>query len=341
MKYIESYNDLLLEELFVESIMPSLSLNLDYFKDVIKKKKDFIPIDFGEIEKEAEKKGKVIHLEPIKSNKPDKKTLTDYFKYEKLLKKKLENTIKTPQDVDNYLYKIVNTNKFEKNAKMIVAIIALSFATAMFTNYKISDKIAKDKEAKEILTKLQEIEDNKLYSNDPYSSVELKTVNVLDISPNIKIFMDSIGQRESGNDPTKVNSLGYIGKYQFHDASLKESGFKNISRAEFMKDPTIWPEKDQDLAMLNLLKRNKHILRNYIDKYDGKTVGGIKITESGILGGAHLGGAGSVKDFLDSNGEIDAKDAYGTKVSSYLNKFSGYNLRGLGTLKTRPKSIKL
>lgn len=81
-------------------------------------------------------------------------------------------------------------------------------------------------------------------------------------------------------------------------------------------------------------------MRNYINKYDGVIVNGKKITESGILAGAHLKGSGPTKDYLESNGEEDSKDGYGTRVSEYINRYSGYNLKGLDTLRKRPKQVK-
>jgi hypothetical protein len=38
------------------------------------------------------------------------------------------------------------------------------------------------------------------------------------------------------------------------------------------------------------LSKNKWELKNEIEKFSGKIVGGVKVTESGILAAAHLGG---------------------------------------------------
>ncbi len=82
----------------------------------------------------------------------------------------------------------------------------------------------------------------------------------------------------------------------------------------------------QEKAFIALCKVNKFILRKDIKRSVGKTINGIKITESGILAAAHLGGAGNVKKFLRSNGSQCFSDAYGTSLSSYLKKFSNYNV---------------
>ena len=72
------------------------------------------------------------------------------------------------------------------------------------------------------------------------------------------------------------------------------------------------------------MAKNKWDLREEIEASEGKVVDGVRITESGILAAAHLGGAGSVKKFLKSNGNKKCKDAYGTSVKTYLLEFAGY-----------------
>ena len=67
-------------------------------------------------------------------------------------------------------------------------------------------------------------------------------------------------------------------------------------------------------------------LRKDIQRSLGKSMNGIKITESGILAAAHLSGAGNVKKFLRSNGAHNFSDAYGSSIKSYLKKFSGYDV---------------
>jgi hypothetical protein len=146
----------------------------------------------------------------------------------------------------------------------------------------------------------------------------------------IKDFLKALSQRESSDDPTQVNKLGYIGKYQFGKSALKEIGLdKKIKAHKFEKNPNIWPEKAQDKAMTELLKKNKHYLGDYLSKYDGKKVGNIKLTKSGMLAGAHLLGASNVKKFINSNGKFDPVDGFGTHLTEYLRNFAGYNLASI------------
>lgn len=131
-------------------------------------------------------------------------------------------------------------------------------------------------------------------------------------------YLDAIGFRESGNRYNVTNTFGYMGKYQFGKATLKGLGY-NVSKKEFLNNPDL-----QEEAMLSLLNHNKEKLQQYIDIYDGKTINGIYITESGILAAAHLGGQGSVRRYF-RNGKV-FKDGYGTKITSYMDEFSGYDI---------------
>jgi hypothetical protein len=131
-------------------------------------------------------------------------------------------------------------------------------------------------------------------------------------------FLDAIGMRESSNRYDVVNGWGYMGKYQFGKGTLKALGY-DVSRKEFLNSPYL-----QEKAMLDLLHHNRKILKTYIDYWDGKTIHGKKITESGILAAAHLAGPGNVKKFFRKGAEF--KDGNGTKMTSYLTQFSGYKL---------------
>ena len=87
--------------------------------------------------------------------------------------------------------------------------------------------------------------------------------------------------------------------------------------------------KLQEKAFVALLSKNKWELKDEIEKYSGSIISGVKVTESGILAAAHLGGAGSVKRFLKSNGAKKCKDNYGASVRSYMKDFGGYETSGI------------
>jgi hypothetical protein len=132
-------------------------------------------------------------------------------------------------------------------------------------------------------------------------------------------FKEAVAFKESQGKYQLVNSLGYMGKYQFGSETLRAVGVKNDKA--FLKDPVL-----QEKAFIALLSKNKWILRYEIQKYEGKIINGIEITESGILAAAHLGGAGTVKNFFKSKGNRHFRDAYGTSIRSYMKDFGGYDL---------------
>lgn len=132
-------------------------------------------------------------------------------------------------------------------------------------------------------------------------------------------FKEALAVKESDGDYKAVNSYGYMGKYQFGKGTLKFIGLKNTQ--DFLNNPAL-----QEKAFVAYVQKNKWILRKEIQKYAGKTIRGILITESGILAAAHLGGAGSVQDFLRSNGNVSFVDGYGTDIKTYLKTFANYNL---------------
>ena len=131
-------------------------------------------------------------------------------------------------------------------------------------------------------------------------------------------FKQAIGFRESENKYKTVNSLGYLGKYQFGIETLKSVGI--YDRSAFLNSPEL-----QEKAFVALLAKNKWELKKEIEKHEGTIINGIRITESGILAAAHLGGAGSVKKFFRHNGKRNFRDAYGTSITSYMKIFGGYD----------------
>lgn len=131
-------------------------------------------------------------------------------------------------------------------------------------------------------------------------------------------FKEALAFKESRGNYFTVNTLGYLGKYQFGAETLKLIGIYNPN--QFLYNPEL-----QEKAFYANAERNKWILRKDIKRFVGKEIGGIKITESGILAAAHLAGPGSVKKYLRSYGSNNKSDAYGSTVKHYMKKFSGYD----------------
>jgi hypothetical protein len=131
-------------------------------------------------------------------------------------------------------------------------------------------------------------------------------------------FKEAVAFKESRGDYQVINQFGYLGKYQFGIGTLNLIGIYDAEA--FLNNPEL-----QEAAFYANASRNKWILRKDITKYVGRTLNGIKITESGILAAAHLAGPGSVKKYLRSGGVQGFSDAFGTSIKYYLNKFKGYD----------------
>ena len=173
-----------------------------------------------------------------------------------------------------------------------------------------------------------------MYSREEVNPIEeppSRPLALIEITPKIEApkvelvvknhskFLEDLGMRESSGNYKSVNQFGYLGKYQFGRKTLNSLGFDEVSNREFLANASI-----QEEAMFALLLHNKRILRRQIEKYHGQTINGIYITESGILAAAHLAGPGNVKKFLRKGYEFH--DGNGTKMTSYMVKFSGYQL---------------
>ncbi len=131
-------------------------------------------------------------------------------------------------------------------------------------------------------------------------------------------FKEAVAFKESRGNYRVINDFGYIGKYQFGLETLKLIGIYNAD--QFLYNPEL-----QEKAFMANAQRNKYVLRKDISRFEGKTISGIKITESGILAAAHLAGPGSVKKFLRSYGNDTFSDAFGSSIKLYMKKFSGYD----------------
>lgn len=131
-------------------------------------------------------------------------------------------------------------------------------------------------------------------------------------------FKEALAFKESQGNYFSVNEYGYLGKYQFGAETLKLIGVYNP--AGFLQNPEL-----QEKAFLANAERNKWILRRDIANFVGRKIDGVLITESGILAAAHLAGPGNVKNYLRSGGEENFSDGFGTTISYYMKKFSGYD----------------
>jgi hypothetical protein len=138
-------------------------------------------------------------------------------------------------------------------------------------------------------------------------------------------FINDLGYRESGNNWVSVNKIGCFGEWQFAESTLKYLGFRKITLKRFRQNPNIFPRELQVEALNALIEVNLIYLKDY-KSHIGDSIKGILVTKSGMIAASHLGGAGSLKKFINSGGRINKKDVFGTSVAEYLRKFSTYEI---------------
>ncbi|WP_179354650.1 peptidoglycan-binding protein LysM [Winogradskyella vidalii] len=160
-------------------------------------------------------------------------------------------------------------------------------------------------------------EDLTMVSQDNYT-VKNNSMFTPHLGKSFEGFKEALAFKESRGDYFTVNTLGYLGKYQFGAETLKLIGIYTPN--QFLYNPEL-----QEKAFVANAERNKWVLRKDIKRFEGKQIAGVKVTESGILAAAHLAGPGNVKKFLRSYGAHNLSDAYGSSVSYYMKKFSGYD----------------
>ena len=161
----------------------------------------------------------------------------------------------------------------------------------------------------------------------------------------LKDFFDALGWQESGGNYKAFNKYGYAGKYQMGESALVDCGYYKKPNGIYNNDwKGVFTGKDginsiqdflnnsavQEKAQMIFKKRQWQYLKAVgADKYIGKTINGITITASGLLAGVYLKGAGSVADYLKSNGKNIGKDAFGTSVETYIKRFAGYDVSAI------------
>jgi hypothetical protein len=173
---------------------------------------------------------------------------------------------------------------------------------------------------------------------------------------NVNDFLKALFAREGGAFIGIINSHGFIGKYQFGEPALTDLGYYKPADNDSPyghighKFKYMWPgawtgldgatSMDVFLASDDIQDRAakrwiallcKELHRHKLERFEGKNVGGVDVTESGIIAALHLKGLGNKKNpgvlaFFSSNGAEDGVDANGTRLSSYMKKFSDYDL---------------
>ena len=131
-----------------------------------------------------------------------------------------------------------------------------------------------------------------------------------------RVFADSLATIISNKKYDTIFENGSLGKYAIGNMCLKDLGFSPTKkfRENFLKDTLLQEESFRVICMIN-----KYRMRNYIDKYNGNVYNNVSISESGLLAGAHIIGATTLKSWF-------ANDYKNDEMVEVIKKMNGFNL---------------
>ena len=159
-------------------------------------------------------------------------------------------------------------------------------------------------------------------------------------------FLHALAQRESSLRADAVNAATrYVGLYQLGEMSLQDVGLYGgdpnpgndysggwsgkygvRSLDDFLDDPDAQTRAVTDYHNLVWNRYLTNDGQGGAADYVGQTVGGITVTQSGLIAAAHLVGHAVVTQWLASGGTTDPQDQNATRMTEYLQRFAGYSL---------------
>lgn len=138
-----------------------------------------------------------------------------------------------------------------------------------------------------------------------------------------KSYAQKIGEKESNGNYKAVNTLGYLGKYQFGAMALQDMGLvKKGTTLKGLDNTSNWNIEGGKQAFLNNPQLQEDTMARYT-KQNFNTLNRIGVVNknsspqevAGYLAASHLLGPGGARDL--SKGKVSA-DAYGTSSASYF-----------------------
>jgi hypothetical protein len=142
-------------------------------------------------------------------------------------------------------------------------------------------------------------------------------------------YRTALGISESGGDYSAVNDLGYTGKYQWGKDRLTDYNVAmgtDYTLKDLLKSPEL-QEKAQAWSEGDIMK---YVADNGLDAFYGKTIRGITMTPSAMMGMAHIGGRAGMKKWLLTGGEYNPEDKNSTSIADYAAKFATRLPSGMG-----------
>lgn len=162
------------------------------------------------------------------------------------------------------------------------------------------------------------------------------------MSTTFSAFLIALKLAESGGNYQAVNTLNFVGAYQFGEAALIDLGYVRRDSDVYDNDFSGgWTGKNGIRSVQGFLENERvqdqaaqqwmrlmwtYIEYHEIDGYAWEMVGQTELTTSGMLAAAHLLGAGALKEYIESDGQKDLRDPYGMPLSTYIANLGGYDV---------------
>lgn len=160
-------------------------------------------------------------------------------------------------------------------------------------------------------------------------------------NPEYAQFLERLASHESSGKYNVVSASGtYLGRYQLGNTAFRDIGFKDndnhwtdLARLleVYDNDSFLKNEIAQEVAILYALRKDYlYVLTNGDDSRIGENADGVKVTTSGLIGAAHLVGAGAIHDAFSGEKSWDeTKDGNGVKATVYMEEMGGLDLSGV------------
>lgn len=174
-------------------------------------------------------------------------------------------------------------------------------------------------------------------------------------------YREAIKLRESSGNYKVVNSFGFLGAYQMGKPRLWDCGYSidgyrphfakvgdlkdynvvAITKKDYLNNELLQDEifRQSVIDLMSRIEKSKLCLSvlgefYYYDPISKENKKIDNVTISGLIAGAHLKGYGGLKSFLREKNVTT--DGYGTKITEYIERFSGYNIDDIYEIKVEP-----
>lgn len=146
-------------------------------------------------------------------------------------------------------------------------------------------------------------------------------------------FLHDLARHESGLNPAAVNPSGYAGLFQMGEGALQDAGYYRGDLTRANDWTGAWTGRDGINSLADFMARPETQVRALVAYHDrllsqirsfgldraiGTTIGGVEITLSGLVAGAHLVGIGNLQRFVNSGGSMVPRDGNGVPITTYV-----------------------